>query len=98
MPIYHHHAARLLKTNGTLALVLPFEAKEDILALAEAHALYPTHITHVHSKPGKPAKRLLIAFSPISYTQYPIPQTMYIESENSPRSEEYKELTKDFYL
>ena len=92
------HAARLLNTNGTLALVLPFEAKEDILALAEAHALYPTHITHVHSKPGKPAKRLLIAFSPISYTQYPIPQTMYIESENSPRSEEYKELTKDFYL
>lgn len=92
------HAARLLNTNGTLALVLPFEAKEDILALAEAHALYPTHITHVHSKPGKPAKRLLIAFSPISYTQYPIPQTMYIESETSPRSEEYKELTKDFYL
>ena len=92
------HAARLLNTNGTLALVLPFEAKEDILALAEAHALYPTHITHVHSKPGKPAKRLLIAFSPISNPQYPIPQTMYIESENSPRSEEYKELTKDFYL
>lgn len=92
------HAARLLNTNGTLALVLPFEAKEDILALAEAHALYPTHITHVHSKPGKPAKRLLIAFSPISYTQYPIPQTMYIESKKSPRSEEYKELTTDFYL
>lgn len=92
------HAARLLNTNGTLALVLPFEAKEDILALAEAHALYPTHITHVHSKPGKPAKRLLIAFSPISYTQYPIPQTMYIESETSPRSEEYKTLTEEFYL
>lgn len=92
------HAARLLNTNGTLALVLPIEAEQEILTLAEAHALHTTHITHVHSKPGKPAKRLLIAFSPISNTQYPIPQTMYIESENSPRSEEYKELTKDFYL
>lgn len=92
------HSARLLQEGGILALVLPIEAKEDILALAEAHALHPTHITHVHSKPGKPAKRLLIAFSPISNTQYPIPQTMYIESETSPRSEEYKELTKDFYL
>lgn len=92
------HSARLLQKDGILALVLPIEAEQEILTLAEAHTLYPTHITHVHSKPGKPAKRLLIAFSPISYTQYPIPQTMYIESENSPRSEEYKELTKDFYL
>lgn len=92
------HSARLLQEDGILALVLPIEAEQEILTLAADHALHPTHITYVHSKPDKPAKRLLIAFSPISYTQYPIPQTMYIESENSPRSEEYKELTKDFYL
>ncbi len=91
------HAARLLQEDGTLALVLPFEAKEDIVALAEAHALYPTQITHVHSKPGKPAKRLLIAFSPIVHREYST-HTFYIESENSPRSEEYKALTKEFYL
>lgn len=92
------HAARLLSANGTLALVLPFEAKEEIISLAHTHGLYPTHITHVHSKPGKPAKRLLIAFSPISNTPYPTPEIMYIESADSPRSEEYKKLTKDFYL
>ena len=91
------HAARLLQEDGTLALVLPFEAKEDIVALAEAHALYPTQITHVHSKPGKPAKRLLIAFSPIAHREYST-HTFYIESEDSPRSEEYKALTKEFYL
>ena len=91
------HASRLLQEDGTLALVLPFEAKEDIVALAEAHALYPTQITHVHSKPGKPAKRLLIAFSPIAHREYAT-HTFYIESENSPRSEEYKALTKEFYL
>ena len=91
------HASRLLQEDGTLALVLPFEAKEDIVALAEAHALYPTQITHVHTKPGKPAKRLLIAFSPIAHREYSTP-TFYIESENSPRSEEYKALTKEFYL
>lgn len=91
------HASRLLQEDGTLALVLPFEAKEDIVALAEAHALYPTQITHVHSKPGKPAKRLLIAFSPITHGEYAT-HTFYIESENSPRSEEYKALTKEFYL
>ena len=91
------HASRLLQEDGTLALVLPFEAKEDIVALAEAHALYPTQITHVHSKPGKPAKRLLIAFSPIAHREYST-HTFYIESEDSTRSEEYKALTKEFYL
>ena len=94
-------AARLLKPNGVLALVLPFEAKEDILTLAQANGLYPTHITHVHSKPGKPAKRLLIALqrSDLSTVNCQLSTvTFYIESSTSPRSEEYKELTKDFYL
>ena len=97
------HAVRLLKKDGTLALVLPYEAKEEILSLAYTHGLQPTHITHVHSKPGKPAKRLLVALSPLSnneasHTQYPISDILHIESENSPRSKEYTELTRDFYL
>ena len=92
------HAVRLLKKNGILALVLPFEAKEEILALAQAQGLHPTHITHVHGKPGKPAKRLLIALSPIAENSYPITDILHIESENSPRSKEYAELAKDFYL
>ena len=92
------HAARLLKNTGTLALVLPIEAEEEIITLASNHHLYPTHITHVHSKPGKPAKRLLIAFTPIANTPSPTPKTFYIEGENQPRSEEYQVLTKDFYL
>lgn len=97
------HAVRLLKKDGTLALVLPYEAKEEILSLARTHGLHPTHITHVHSKPGKPAKRLLVALSPLSnseasHTQYPISDILHIESENSPRSKEYTELTRDFYL
>ena len=92
------HAVRLLKKDGILALVLPFEAQEEILSLAYTHGLHPTHITHVHSKPGKPAKRLLIALSPIAENSYPIPNILHIESENSPRSKEYTELTRDFYL
>ena len=90
------HSARLLTHNGTLALVLPIEAEQSIIALAQTHALYPTHITHVYPKPGKAAKRLLIALSPItSNISY---CTLTLESENAPRSEEYKELTKEFYL
>ena len=91
------NSARLLHTNGTLALVLPIESKDEILALAQENGLYPTHTTHVHSKPGKPAKRLLIALSAQRLIASS-PTTFYIESENAPRSEEYKRLTETFYL
>ena len=92
------HSARLLAPDGILALVLPIEAEAEMLALAKQYNLVATHITHVHSKPGKPAKRLLIALTPITDNQYPITDIMHIESTTSPRSEEYTELTKEFYL
>jgi tRNA1Val (adenine37-N6)-methyltransferase len=94
------HSTRLLKTNGLLALVLPIEAEEQIIHIAHEQQLYPTHITHVYPKPGKAAKRLLIAFSqsPIANSPSPIANSLTLESETSPRSEEYKELTKEFYL
>ena len=94
------HGARLLTKEGILALVLPIEAEQQIIALAQSLGLYPTHITHVYPKPGKAAKRLLIAFSssPLAYRLSPIANSLTLESETAPRSEAYKELTKEFYL
>ena len=92
------HAARLLKDSGVLALILPIEAESEIRTLANHHKLYPTHITHIHSKPNKPAKRLLIALSKQEQSEETPIQTFYIESESAPRSPEYQDLTRDFYL
>jgi tRNA1Val (adenine37-N6)-methyltransferase len=94
------HSARLLKQQATLALVLPIEAEQQIITIAQTHKLYPTHITHVYPKPGKAAKRLLIAFSllPIANCLSPIANSLTLESATSPRSEEYKNLTQEFYL
>lgn len=97
------HATRLLQPKGILALILPIEAENDIRHLAQQHGLYPTHITHVHTKPDKPAKRILIAFhttphySTLHHTTSHY-STLHIESTTSPRSEEYQQLTKDLYL
>jgi tRNA1Val (adenine37-N6)-methyltransferase len=102
------HAARLLAAHGTLALILPAESEQEIIALAKEQDLYPIRITYVHSKPGKEAKRILIAFSHcgspentrgiLGYSDRLVPSHLYIESASSPRSEEYQELTKEFYL
>ena len=96
------HSARLLTTKGILALVLPIEAEQQIITIAQAHKLYPTYITHVYPKPGKAAKRLLIA---LQAYPHPLPKgkgekrdELTLESETAPRSEAYKELTKEFYL
>ena len=96
------HSARLLTQEGIIALVLPIEAEQQIIALAQIYGLCPTHITHVYPKPGKAAKRLLIALQ-----AYPLPlpegkgekrSELTLESETAPRSEAYIELTKEFYL
>ena len=94
------HGARLLTKEGIIALVLPIEAEQQIIALAQSLGLYPTHITHVYPKPGKAAKRLLIAFSPspIASRLSPLANSLTLESETAPRSEAYIELTKEFYL
>ena len=95
-------SVRLLKKEGIIALVLPIEAEQQIIALGQRYRLCPTHITHVYPKPGKAAKRLLIALQ--AYPR-PLPEgkgekrgELTLESETAPRSEAYIELTKEFYL
>ena len=93
------NSVRLLKKEGFIALVLPIEAEQQIIALGQRYGLYPTHITRVYPKPGKEAKRLLIALasSPNKLIASSL-STLTLESETAPRSEAYKELTKEFYL
>ena len=93
------HAKRLLKSDGRLSLILPIEAETEILKLAKINKLTPTHITYVHSKEGKPTKRILISMrSTISECSKLTISHFYIESAISSRSKEYSELTKEFYL
>lgn len=93
------HSAALLAREGVLALVLPIEAEQEIMALADEYQLRATDITYVHSKPGKDAKRILIALTKRSKSTIGvISKHFYIESENAPRSDEYQAITREFYL
>ena len=89
-------AARLLSREGLFAIILPAEAEGMILSEAMDVGLSPTRLTHVYSKHGKPMKRVLAAFNKgIGGCEA---EDLFIESETSPRSEEYSKLTEDFYL
>lgn len=107
------HSRRLLRKGGCLWLILPAEAEEEILRLAATHDFRAEKIVYIHPKPEKPAKRVVLqlsydprkalvrpSYDPSKDIEADCPEkmTFYIESAHSPRSEEYAELTKDFYL
>ena len=91
------YAVPLLSENGRLALILPAEAETVIFAEAERVGLFAERLTHVYSKPGKPVKRILVAFKKGTDGACET-NDFYIESDSSPRSEQYAKLTEDFYL
>lgn len=92
------HTARLLSSEGIAAYILPAEAEENIRSLAAAAGLSPVRLTRVHSKAGKPAKRMLVAFRFLSTSMPVSPEIFYIEGDGAPRSQAYADLTREFYL
>lgn len=90
------HTAELLTADGVLAVILPAESEAEARALGREAGLNLRHITRVSSKPGREAKRVLMAFQ--KEECLPEEDTLTIESEDAPRSAAYVRLTEEFYL
>lgn len=95
-------SARLLAAEGTLAIIVPAEAEQELQTLAVQHGLSCTQRCYVHPKPGRPAKRVLLAWqrsirdgrdSCEIRTDH-----LTLEDEQGGRSDAYRQLTRDFYL
>ena len=93
-------SAKRLAPDGTLALIVPAEAEAELQSLAEAHSLHCTHHCYVHPKPGRPAKRVLLAWqhAVASATHGGLTTHLTLEDDHGARSLDYQQLTKDFYL
>ncbi|MFA6863716.1 MAG: methyltransferase [Dysgonamonadaceae bacterium] len=88
----------LLSKKGRIALILPSDLKQKVIDDAARANLYPSRITHVFPLPHKPAKRILIEFVK-SQTNIACKENMLvIETGRHHYSEEFKRLTKGFYL
>ncbi len=93
-------SAKRLAPGGTLALIVPAEAEAELQSLAEAHSLHCTHRCYVHPKPGRPAKRVLLAWQHVvaSAIHGGLTTHLTLEDDHGARSLDYQQLTKDFYL
>ncbi|UHO38715.1 methyltransferase [Chryseobacterium capnotolerans] len=89
-------SARLLSENGLLSVIIPIEAGEVFISIAEDNNLFLNRKVNIKGIENSKAKRLVLEFSSI--------QKSLLESEfiieKSPRkySDQYLELTKEFHV
>lgn len=88
---------RLLHMDGAFYVILPTKESQLFREMAEVHELFLTKLTRVITRTDKPEKRLLMKFE---FTQKPLEEdSITIEQdERHSYTEEYKELTRDYYI
>lgn len=89
-------AKRLLAPEGGFSVVLPSNAYDTFVSLAAERHLYVRRCTKVFTKPGIPAKRVLVELGH-GIVRAKL-HDLYIEVAPRIHSDEYVALTKDFYL
>lgn len=89
-------AARLLAPNGILSLVLPFDVVGDMTLAAARNGLFLSRREDIRTKQNTAPKRSLLEFG---FEPRPTLRTdLTIHIAGGDYSEQYRTLTKDFYL
>jgi len=90
-------AVKQLAPNGAFAIVLPPAEALSLINEALTFGLFLKRTLHVQPFPSKSAHRILLE---LSKTEYPLDQqSLCIEKDDrSDYTDDYKQLTKDFYL
>lgn len=98
MPFEHliESVSKLLSEDGIFSVVIPFKEETVFTNMASKFNLYPKRIHHVKGNPSSEIKRSLLEFS---FRKDKIDvDTLIIETERHQYTQEYINLTKDFYL
>jgi tRNA1Val (adenine37-N6)-methyltransferase len=88
---------RLLKEGGTLQVVLPIEASEEMIAACALCNLVLTAHTEVVTKERKQPKRILMRFTKNGVPSYR-KEVLYMLDKEGNATKEYQQLVGDFYL
>lgn len=85
-----------LSETGYFAIILPVVNSGKIMKLCKRHNLFCNNILNIQPFSSKPINRLILFFSHQKHTLKT--ENLSIRSLNGNYSEDYKQLTKDFYL
>jgi tRNA1Val (adenine37-N6)-methyltransferase len=89
-------AYRLMKNEGMFWLILPHQEGLEFIQIAKQHNLQLLHLINIKPKPEKELNRLILAFGKSNKTY--LESTFTIYQSDGIATDEYVELTKDFYL
>ena len=90
-------AVKLLSEKGVLCVILPLKESELFRELAEAKNLHLSKLTRVKTTADKPEKRLLMQFEK-NRKSFSEDFIIIEKDERHSYTDDYKELTKDYYL
>ena len=98
MPFDHllESVSKLLFEDGIFSVIIPFKEEASFINLASTFNLFPNRILHVKGNPTSEVKRSLMEFS---FRESDIKTSdLIIETERHQYTQDYINLTKDFYL
>lgn len=88
--------SKLLSENGVFSVVIPFQEENRFVKLASNFNLFPNRKLHVRGNPNSEVKRSLLEFS--FQNTHIKTSGLIIETERHKYTQDYINLTKDFYL
>jgi len=91
------YTSELLAEKGKAAFIVPADAYEKWKNEAAKHHLFPKHLTWVKSSPTRVPHRAMVLFSRKKQNAIPEDEICIYASEKI-HSQEYLEITRDFYL
>ena len=98
MPFEHiaESVSKLLSDEGVFSVIIPFKEASNFINIASNFKLFPNNILQVKGNPTSEIKRSLIQFS-FNKTEVKT-DTLIIENQRHSYTQDYINLTKDFYL
>jgi len=90
------NVSKLLSENGSFSVIIPFKEEQSFVVLASNFSLFPSRICHVKGNPDSEIKRSLLDFS--LRENDIITEQLTIETNRHQYTQEYINLTQDFYL
>jgi len=90
-------SARLLTAEGSLSLILPYQPIRILENQASQNGFQLSRFYEVSGKPSKEPNRMLLEFTKEILPMEDLGK-LHVRNEDASYSEEYKSLTKDYYL
>ena len=88
--------SKILSKKGKFTVIIPFKEEQGFVELAKENNLFLNRVCHVKGNPSSAFKRSLLEFS--FEEKKLIRENLTIEIKRHQYTEEYINLTKDFYL